>query len=127
VFAIGRLYYAYLASDERYYLRLLLSTVKGCTSYKDIRTVTSCGIAALLLDSGRTTHSQFHIQLNTTDQSTCDIKQSTYLASLLNKTSLILWDEAPMAHRNCFEALDKRLQDLLRCRYNKAIKSVSVG
>jgi hypothetical protein len=39
VFAIGRLYYAYLASDERYYLRLLLSTVKGCISYKDIRTV----------------------------------------------------------------------------------------
>jgi hypothetical protein len=35
-FAIGRLYYAHLASGERYYLRMLLNTVKGCTSYKDI-------------------------------------------------------------------------------------------
>ena len=38
-FAIGRLYYAHPASGERYYLRMLLNTVKGCTSYKDIRTV----------------------------------------------------------------------------------------
>jgi hypothetical protein len=54
--------------------------------------------------------------LNTTDESTCDIKQSTDLAALLNKTSLILWDEAPMTHMNCFEALDKSLRDILRCR-----------
>jgi hypothetical protein len=37
-FAIGRLYYAHPASGERYYLRMLLNSVKGCTSYKDIRT-----------------------------------------------------------------------------------------
>jgi hypothetical protein len=54
--------------------------------------------------------------LNITDESTCDIKQSTDLVTLLNKTSLILWDEAPMAHRNCFEALDKSLRDILRYR-----------
>jgi hypothetical protein len=38
-FAIGRLYYAHPASGERYYLRMLLNTVKRCTFYKDIRTV----------------------------------------------------------------------------------------
>jgi hypothetical protein len=38
-FAIGRLYYAHPSSGERYYLIMLLNTVKGCTSYKDIRTV----------------------------------------------------------------------------------------
>jgi hypothetical protein len=37
------------------------------------------------------------------------------LAALLNKTSLIIWDEAPVAHKNCFEALDKSLHDILRC------------
>jgi hypothetical protein len=78
--------------------------------------VTSCGIAALLLAGRRTAYSCFHIPLNIIDDSTCDMKQSTDLATLLNKTSLILWDEAPMAHRNCFEALDKSLRDILRCR-----------
>jgi hypothetical protein len=38
-FSIGRLYYAHPSSGERYYLRMLLNIVKGCTSYKNIRTV----------------------------------------------------------------------------------------
>ncbi|KAJ1273706.1 hypothetical protein BS78_05G005300 [Paspalum vaginatum] len=76
--------------------------------------VASCGIAALLLQGGRTAHSRFKIPLNITEESTCDIKQGTHLAELLKKTSLILWDEAPMANRNCFEALDKSLRDILR-------------
>jgi hypothetical protein len=83
---------------------------------KIVHAVASCGVADLLLDGGRTTHSHFHILLNIIDESTCDIKQNTDLATLLNKTSLILWDEAPMAHRNCFEALDESLWDILRCR-----------
>jgi hypothetical protein len=82
---------------------------------KIVLAVASCGIVALLLEGGMTAHSRFHIPLNTTDESMCDIKQGSDLVALLNKTSLILWDEAPMAHRNCFEALDKSLQDILRC------------
>jgi len=38
-YSIGRIYYAHPMSGERYYLRMLLNTVKGCTSYEDIRTV----------------------------------------------------------------------------------------
>ena len=44
--------------------------------------------------------------------STCHIKKGTQLAKLIDKTSLILWDEAPMTNKYCFEALDKTLQDL---------------
>jgi hypothetical protein len=36
---IGRIYNAHPASGERYYLRVLLNTAKGCTSFEDIRTV----------------------------------------------------------------------------------------
>jgi hypothetical protein len=39
MFLIGRLYYAHPFSGVTYHLRMLLNTVKGCTSYKDVRTV----------------------------------------------------------------------------------------
>ena len=35
---IGRLYYVYPSVGERYYLRILLMTVKGAQSYEDVRT-----------------------------------------------------------------------------------------
>jgi hypothetical protein len=38
-FAIGRMYYAHPNSGERFYLRTLLSAVKGATSFQDLRTV----------------------------------------------------------------------------------------
>jgi uncharacterized radical SAM superfamily protein len=75
-------------------------TTKIRSEGKIVLAVTSCGITALLLEGGITAHSRFHIPLNISDDSICDIKQGIDLAALLNKTSLILWDEAPMAHIN---------------------------
>ncbi|KAJ1288125.1 hypothetical protein BS78_02G065900 [Paspalum vaginatum] len=37
--SIGRIYYAHPASGDRYYMRILLNMMKGCKSFKDIRTV----------------------------------------------------------------------------------------
>jgi len=71
----------------------------------------SFGIAALLLPSGRTAHSRFQIPINVTNRSTCGMKQCSHLAELM---AITIWDEAPMAHRNCFEALDRSLRDVLR-------------
>ncbi|XP_052206923.1 uncharacterized protein LOC127811252 [Diospyros lotus] len=76
--------------------------------------VASSGIASLLLPGGRTAHSRFAIPLNPTEDSTCNIKQGSPLAELILKTKLIIWDEAPMMHRYCFEALDKSLRDIMR-------------
>ena len=38
-FAIGRMYFASPNSGERFYLRLLLTVVKGSQSYQDLHTV----------------------------------------------------------------------------------------
>ncbi|XP_061343385.1 uncharacterized protein LOC133289472 [Gastrolobium bilobum] len=76
--------------------------------------VASSEIASLLLPRGRTTHSRFRIFIQITKDSTCNIKKNSTLAELLSKTKLIIWDEAPMVHRFCFEALDKTLRDVLR-------------
>ncbi|KAL3627507.1 hypothetical protein CASFOL_028870 [Castilleja foliolosa] len=74
--------------------------------------VAASGIASLLLPSGRTAHSRFKIPIDLTDQSTCHVKKGTHLADLLNQTLLIIWDEAPMSDRRCFECLDKTLRDI---------------
>ena len=36
------------------------------------------------------------------------------MASLLQVTRLIIWDEAPMTHRYAFEAVDRTLRDLMK-------------
>ncbi|XP_022003820.2 uncharacterized protein LOC110901291 [Helianthus annuus] len=75
--------------------------------------VASSGIASLLLSGGRTAHSRFAIPLNLNEDSLCRIKHGTDIAHLLQKTQLIIWDEAPMIHKHAFEALDRSLKDIL--------------
>lgn len=75
--------------------------------------VASSGIAALLLPGGRTPHSRFRIPLDIQEHSLCAIKKNTHLAQLIQQTSLVIWDEAPVNHRHCFEALDRTLRDIL--------------
>ncbi|KAJ1259806.1 hypothetical protein BS78_10G184200 [Paspalum vaginatum] len=179
-FKIGRLYYVNPAEDERFYLRMLLMTVKCAKDYKDIRiysgiiyqtfkeacvargllqddneryktfdetanwttslqlrylfttmilfflTVALSGVASLLLPNGRTTHSRFRIPVDIDEISMCDIKRRTKLAELLSQTDLIIWDEALMTNRQCFEALDRSLRDIL-CENDTKLCDVPFG
>ncbi len=74
--------------------------------------VASSGIAALLLDSGRTAHSRFKIPLKLTETSLLNINQQSDLAELIKQTKLIIWDEAPMAHRFTFEVVNRSFRDI---------------
>ncbi|XP_013699763.1 uncharacterized protein LOC106403486 [Brassica napus] len=62
---------------------------------------------------GRTAHSRFKFPLNLDDRSMSEIHKGSSLAALISKVNLIIWDEAPMAHRHAFETLDRSLRDLL--------------
>ncbi|CAN1801725.1 ATP-dependent DNA helicase PIF1 [Linum perenne] len=79
---------------------------------KIVLCVATSGIAALLMEGGRTAHSRFHIPIKLTETPTCDVFHGTEVAELIQQTSLIIWDEAPMAHKYCMEALDRTLRDL---------------
>ena len=57
------------------------------------------GIAATLLEGGRTFHSRFKAPLSPQPTSMCAISAQSALAELIRRTDLIVWDEAPMAHR----------------------------
>ncbi|GJT09517.1 ATP-dependent DNA helicase PIF1-like protein, partial [Tanacetum coccineum] len=76
--------------------------------------VASSGIASLLMSGGRTAHSRFHIPINIDEMSTCSICPQSDLGALLKKCKLMIWDEAPMTNKLCFEALDRNLRDVLR-------------
>ncbi|KAL4627205.1 hypothetical protein ACB092_05G151500 [Castanea dentata] len=76
------------------------------------------GTGKTFVYGGCTAHSRFRILLCVNEDSVCDIKQKTQLAKLLCATILIIWDKAPMAHCNCFEALDRTLRDILRFSSN---------
>ena len=71
------------------------------------------GIAATLLDGGRTFHSRFKAPLHVTATSTCNVPVQSPLADLIRRARLIVWDEAPMAHRHLLEALDRTLRDVM--------------
>lgn len=76
--------------------------------------VASSGIASLLLPGGKTAHSTFCIPLVTNEDSTCNIKQGSVKARLILQTKLIIWDEAPMLNKFCFEAVDRTMRDVMR-------------
>ncbi|XP_048605224.1 uncharacterized protein LOC125582525 [Brassica napus] len=81
--------------------------------------VASSGIASLLLPGGRTAHSRFGIPLNPDEFSSCALAHGTDQANLVKEASLIIWDEAPMMNKHCFEALDRSLTDIVGKHRNK--------
>ncbi|KAJ4811676.1 hypothetical protein LUZ62_024242 [Rhynchospora pubera] len=91
-------------------------TAKLRSEGKIVLTVASSGLSSLLLQGGVTAYSRFKIPIELTEKSTCDIKKNSQLARLILGSSLIIWDEAPMSHRLCFEALDRTMRDLFASR-----------
>ncbi|CAN0898460.1 ATP-dependent DNA helicase PIF1 [Linum grandiflorum] len=53
------------------------------------------------------------IPIEVDHSSTCMIKKGTALAQLIQETTLIVWDEAPMVHRLSFEAVDRTICDIM--------------
>ncbi|KAK1398933.1 hypothetical protein POM88_008796 [Heracleum sosnowskyi] len=76
--------------------------------------VASSGIAATLMPGGRTAHSRFKIPIVIDEYSMCSISHTSDIAELIKRTSLIIWDEAPMQHRYAFECLDRSLRDIMK-------------
>lgn len=49
------------------------------------------------------------------------------IGELLRRAKLIIWDEAPMMHRYCFEALDRTMRDILKSKKSFGGKVVVLG
>ncbi|XP_058726583.1 uncharacterized protein LOC131597942 [Vicia villosa] len=110
--------YSSLTDEQRLIFEQIMDAVEKQraalrSKKKIVLPVASSGIASLLLPGGRTAHSRFKIPVPTLETSICNINKKDDLAELLKMTDLIIWDEAPMANRFCFESLDKSLKDIM--------------
>jgi len=103
--------YRFGGTGKTFICRTLASSLRAKNQI--VIMVASSSMASLLLPGGKTAHSKFKIHVPIFEDSTCNIHQGSQLAELLNQTSLIIWDEVPMAHKFCFEALDQSLRDII--------------
>ncbi|XP_061393216.1 uncharacterized protein LOC133328686 [Musca vetustissima] len=76
--------------------------------------IASSGIAATLLDGGRTAHSALKLPLKWqfSEDYTCNIRKNSSMGKVLQTCKIIVWDECTMAHKKSLEALNRTLQDL---------------
>jgi len=75
--------------------------------------VASSGIAAFLLDGGRTSYLRFKIPLSIHKDSVTRLKRNSYMFSVLQQTKVIIWDEVPMQYKYDIDAVNQCLKDLL--------------
>ncbi|XP_058784536.1 uncharacterized protein LOC131659346 [Vicia villosa] len=116
--------YGYGGTGKTYIWRSMSAALRS--KGEIVITVASSGIAALLIPGGRTEHSRFCIPINVDECSTCEITPKSDLADLIAKAKMIIWDEAPMMHKHCFEAVDRTLRDILRS-YNNGSLDIPFG
>ncbi|GAN11810.1 ATP-dependent DNA helicase PIF1-like, partial [Mucor ambiguus] len=70
-------------------------------------------IMLFLLKSEQIQELHWHVLLQTDETSTCHFSKQSNIAKLLKDAKIIIWDEAPMTHKNAFQAVDRSLRDLM--------------
>ncbi|PIA13371.1 hypothetical protein COEREDRAFT_49360, partial [Coemansia reversa NRRL 1564] len=97
--------------EKTFVVNAVLSTLCGCGMI-----VLPCATTVLAAQNYRgscTAHSLFHIPIERDKLGLrCNVVAGTDRAELLSKTSLIVWDELPMANRAVVEAVDIMLCEL---------------
>jgi len=103
----------------------LLSRVR---SIGDITlSMASSGIAVLFLEGGCTTHSRFKIPVTGLCGSfACYVPLNSPQTALIPAACLIVWDEAPMAHKHVFKAVNRTLQHIMGA-VDPALKDMLFG
>ena len=100
---------------KTYLINALLAAVRtlepgGCIALA----MATTGIAANLLDLGRTFHSRMKAPLNAAEDSCLAISAQSSLAKLIRRAKLLLIDEGTMLDKFLLEAMDRTLRDLMK-------------
>ncbi|XP_066917466.1 ATP-dependent DNA helicase pif1-like [Clytia hemisphaerica] len=85
------------------------------------------GIAATLLDGGKTCHNFFKLPVPVNDGSTCSLKPNSIHAEFLRSQDIFIFDEASMIPQHALEAVDRMLRDTCNSNVPFAGKVVLLG
>ncbi|XP_055880684.1 uncharacterized protein LOC106057028 isoform X2 [Biomphalaria glabrata] len=101
-------------TGKTFLLNILLSEIR--MQKKIALALASTGLAASLLDGGRTAHSALKLPLDiaTSIHPKCNISNNSGIARVLKECVLIVWDECTMANKKSLEALNITLKKLRR-------------
>ena len=93
-------------TEKTFVINLILAKISS--ESKIAIATASSGIAATLLQGGRTLHSTFKVPLDVQhkDNATCAIKKNSALAQVMRHCAAVIVDEAPMTHKAAYEAID---------------------
>lgn len=72
--------------------------------------VASTGLASSLIEDGRTVHSRFRLPIVLLNDSSSSLSEQSEEAQFIRRAKLIIWDEASMASKYAYEAVDRLLQ-----------------
>lgn len=91
----------------------LMSVLRG--QGRTVLAVAFTGIAAALLDGGRTAHSTFGLPFgNLTYESTSTVRLQSHRARRIRDAALIVWDEAPMSPGFQLTVVDRLLKNIMQ-------------
>ena len=98
---------------KTYLINAILAGVRSLEPGNCALAMATTGIAANLLELGRTFHSRMKAPLTPVEDSTLAISGQSNLAKLVRMSKLLLIDEATMLDRYMLEALDRTLRDIM--------------
>jgi len=98
-------------SGKTYLYKTLISYIRSIGG--SVLPKASTGIAANLLDGGRTYHSLFKLPVPLLDSSTSSMRMASNDAESLRHCKLIIWDESTMAPSLALRVVDKLLQEVM--------------
>ena len=81
---------------------------------KKIENVAFSGIAASMLKRGCTVHTAFRLPLNLNAYSRSNIEENSKDGIRLKNVDLFIWDELPMATKYALQAVDLKLQEIMK-------------
>ena len=99
-------------AGKTYLYKTFLSTLRG--ERKIALPVASTGIAANLLNGGRTYHSQFKLPVPLLETSVSSMRMTSADADLIFKAELLIWDESTLAPGIALKACDRLLKEIMQ-------------
>jgi hypothetical protein len=112
-------------ASKTFLYECLLSKV--CSTGEITLSTASYDVAALLLEGGCITHSHFKIPIpGLCGSFACYVPLNSPQTALIWATRLIVWDGAPMAHKHVFEAVNRKLQNVMGA-VDPALKDILFG